>query len=113
MGGDAESGSVCSSPALAAVRTECPERAVGGGLVTLSCSWTGGEGFSSLVGQTCRPRERVLEEGGKKGAWGCTEEKLLQAPELGLKRTVPERGIQALTCLGQGRGDGDLTQFTV
>lgn len=106
-------------PALApaAVRPECPERPTGG--------WPGDrtqqlggrrrqeQGFSSLLNQTCGPREKIFERGGKKGAWGHIEEK----PRAGSVKGSAGKG-QPGPALGGGadglgRGDGALTPLTV
>lgn len=77
--------------------------------MTFPSGWAEGEG-GSRPSVPCSARPAGPEKGGEKGAWGCTEEKLLQAPGLGLRRAVPGRGIQALPWekLMVWEGDGEM-----
>lgn len=60
--------------------------------MTLPCSWAEGEGFSSLLGQTCRSREKGLKGRGQEGGLGLHRGEASSSPRAGSEKDSTRKG---------------------
>lgn len=92
------------APAPAAVRAECPEKPAGGWPGDLPQRLGGRRGrepaFSSLLSQTCRPRER-----GREGGLGLHRGEASSGPRAGSEKGSARKGHPG-SALGEADGLG-------